>query len=63
MRGFMEDNSIEVSVSINASPSKAWQALINLKMVKQYLFGTKLSTDWNMVIDAIKNQWSKINVL
>ena len=63
MRGFMEDNSIEVSVSINASPSKAWQALINLKMVKQYLFGTKLSTDWNMVIDAIRNQWSKINVL
>lgn len=55
MRDFMGNKSIEVSVSINAPLSKVWQALIDPKMVKQYLFGTQLSTDWKVGSDI---KWS-----
>lgn len=36
----------ETSVSINAAPSKVWEALTTPSMVKQYLMGTDVKSDW-----------------
>jgi uncharacterized protein YndB with AHSA1/START domain len=36
----------EASIVINSSPAKVWDALINPEMVKQYLFGTNVQSDW-----------------
>ncbi len=36
----------KVSVVINASSKKVWEALTNPKLIKQYLFGTDTITDW-----------------
>ncbi len=36
----------KVSVVINASSKKVWEALTNPKLIKQYLFGTDTVTDW-----------------
>jgi uncharacterized protein YndB with AHSA1/START domain len=34
------------SVTINTSLSKAWQALTDPSMIKEYLFGTNAESDW-----------------
>jgi uncharacterized protein YndB with AHSA1/START domain len=34
------------SVTIDASPDEVWHALTDPAMVKQYYFGTDLTTDW-----------------
>ncbi|MEO8117379.1 MAG: SRPBCC family protein [Bacteroidota bacterium] len=36
----------KTSMSINASPAKVWDALINPKIIKKYFFGTEVETDW-----------------
>ena len=36
----------KASVNIDAPASKVWEALTNPKMVKQYLYGTDVHTDW-----------------
>ncbi len=36
----------EVSTWIKAEPSKVWEALTRPDLVKQYLFGTDVDTDW-----------------
>src|SRR5258708_7550018 len=36
----------EASIVINAPASKVWEALTNPDMVKQYLFGTNVKSDW-----------------
>ncbi len=36
----------KTSVNINAPVSKAWQALTDPAMIKQYLFGTNTTSDW-----------------
>ncbi len=36
------------SVTINASAAKVWKALIDPKMIKQYLFGTEAISDWKV---------------
>ncbi len=33
---------------INASSSRVWEALTDPKLIKQYLFGTEVSTDWKV---------------
>ena len=38
----------KASTKINASPSKVWEALTNPAMIKQYLFGTNVTTDWKV---------------
>jgi len=38
----------KASISINAPPSKVWEALTNPAMIKQYLFGTEASSDWKV---------------
>jgi uncharacterized protein YndB with AHSA1/START domain len=35
-------------IQINASASKVWEALVNPKLIKQYLFGTDVTTDWRV---------------
>lgn len=35
-----------VTVSIHAPADKVWDALTNPEMIKQYLFGTQVETDW-----------------
>ena len=32
--------------TINASASRVWEALINPKLIKQYLFGAEVISDW-----------------
>src|SRR5579875_218086 len=36
------------SILIHASPSQVWNALTNPAMIKQYLFGTDVSSDWKV---------------
>ena len=35
-------------ISINASAGKVWQAFVDPEMIKQYLFGTDVHTDWKV---------------
>ena len=37
-----------VSIIIHAPAAKVWDALINPKMIKQYLFGTTAESDWKV---------------
>lgn len=37
-----------VSMVINAPPSKVWDALTKPELVKQYFFGTQVTTDWKV---------------
>jgi uncharacterized protein YndB with AHSA1/START domain len=36
------------SVFINANPTAVWDALVNPKKIKQYLFGTDTVSDWKV---------------
>ena len=36
------------SIEINAPVAKVWQALTDPAMIKQYMFGTNVITDWNI---------------
>lgn len=31
---------------INATPAQVWNALVDPKMIKKYMFGTQVETDW-----------------
>jgi uncharacterized protein YndB with AHSA1/START domain len=33
---------------VNASPTKVWDSLTNPKLVKQWLFGTDMTADWEV---------------
>ncbi len=36
------------SITISAPASKVWEALINPELIKQYLFGSEVVTDWKV---------------
>ena len=36
------------SITIDAPPSKVWGALTKPELIKQYLFGTEVTTDWQV---------------
>jgi uncharacterized protein YndB with AHSA1/START domain len=38
----------KVSTKINAPRSKVWEALTRPDLIKQYLFGTEVTTDWKV---------------
>ena len=42
------DNKLiaKATTTINASASRVWEAIINPKLIKQYLFGAEVSSDW-----------------
>jgi uncharacterized protein YndB with AHSA1/START domain len=45
----MENNFIaQATITIEAPASEVWQALIDPEKVKQYLFGTQVTTDWQV---------------
>ncbi|PIR88420.1 MAG: ATPase [Candidatus Harrisonbacteria bacterium CG10_big_fil_rev_8_21_14_0_10_44_23] len=44
---------VEKSVKVSAPVQKVWEALTNPEMVKQYLFGTQLVTDWQVGNDIV----------
>ena len=35
-----------VSITINAPVAKVWEALVSPEMIKQYMFGTQVVTNW-----------------
>ena len=44
------DNNLSVrkSIKINTDSSKVWDGLTNPKMIKKYLFDTKVKSDWKI---------------
>ena len=36
------------AIAINAPASKVWDALTKPELIKQYLFGTEVKTDWQV---------------
>jgi len=42
------DLVVRKTVKINANTTKVWNAITNPKMIKKYLFGTKVITDWKV---------------
>jgi len=43
----MKDTPIaETSISIDASPAQVWKALTTPELIKKYLMGTDVTTDW-----------------
>lgn len=38
--------SIQKSINFNAEKSKVWEALVNPEIIKQYLFGTEVISEW-----------------
>ena len=43
----MNDNfTAQATTTIQAPASKVWQALVNPEIIKQYLFGTDVISDW-----------------
>jgi uncharacterized protein YndB with AHSA1/START domain len=36
----------ETSISVNATPKQVWDVLTTPKLIKRYLMGTDVSTDW-----------------
>ncbi len=39
---------LNISINLNASMGKVWQALTDASIVKQYFFGTNLTSDWKV---------------
>ena len=38
----------KAEITINAPAAKVWEALISPRMIQQYLFGTQVTTDWQV---------------
>jgi uncharacterized protein YndB with AHSA1/START domain len=38
----------KVAINIDAPKSKVWEALTEPELIKQYLFGTEVTTDWQV---------------
>jgi uncharacterized protein YndB with AHSA1/START domain len=43
-----ETRIAKATITINVPPSKVWNALTNPDLIKQYLFGTQVTTDWKV---------------
>lgn len=41
-------HTAQVTITINAPTSKVWEALTKPVLIKQYLFGTEVTTDWQV---------------
>lgn len=49
----------QASTTINAPVAEVWDALTNPDMIKQYLFGTNVVSDWEKGSSIVwKGQWS-----
>ena len=48
----------QATIAINAPSAKVWEALTNPELIKQYLFGTTVRTDWRVGSPIIyEGQW------
>ncbi len=48
----------KASITVNASPDKAWDALTNPRIIKQYMFGSDVVSDWKKGSRIIwKGEW------
>ena len=48
----------KAAISINASPKKVWEALVDPKAIKQYMFGTNVTSDWKEGSPIVwKGEW------
>ena len=55
-----KDLVIRKTVKINVNASKVWNALTNPKMIKKYLFGTKVITAWKVGSEIIfQGNWKE----
>jgi len=43
-----ETRTAVATVTINAPASKVWEALTKPELIKQYLYGTEVTTDWQV---------------
>jgi len=54
----MNKTLAQATITINAPPSKVWEALTQPALIKQYLFGTDVTTDWRVGSPiTYKGQW------
>ena len=54
----MHEYSASATISINASSSKVWEALIDPVQVKKYFFNTELQTTWEVGTPIyFKGEW------
>ncbi len=55
----MTENLIaQASITIQAPASKLWEALTEPKLIKQYMFGTDVVTDWKVGSQILyRGQW------
>ena len=55
----MDNNLIaRASIKINASLDKVWDALVNPQVIKQYMFGTQVVSDWKEGSQIVwKGEW------
>ena len=44
----MEKLIAETSITINASPANVWKTITTPELIKQYLYGTEVTTDWKV---------------
>ena len=54
------DNGLiaKASIIINAPIAKTWDALVNPEIIKQYMFGTNVVSDWNDGSSIVwKGEW------
>jgi uncharacterized protein YndB with AHSA1/START domain len=48
----------EVSTTIDAPREKVWDALVNPMIIKQYMFGTEVESDWEVGSPIVwKGEW------
>lgn len=51
-------HQIQYTTTVNAPLEKVWDALTNPEMVKQFLFGSQLLTDWKVGSEIIfQGEW------
>lgn len=54
----MPDTTAQASITIKTSPDRVWQALTDPQLVKQYMFGSEVVTDWKKGSPIVyRGQW------
>ena len=59
----MKDKLIaETSISVDASPAQVWKALTTPGLIKKYLMGTDVSSDWKEGSIAVNTKGKNIMI-
>lgn len=55
------DKELKIGLLIKASPDKVWNVLTEPSIIKQYLFGTNVVSDWKEGSDLIfEGEYNKV---